>query len=152
MQDLFGRQVRIAFLPLRLLGSPLPQEGWCVRRHLPVDEGWTGTTDLGKGSEASACPEGASPQTVQFFDFAIVLGLSNGQEDQFDAQIQTQPHELPEDAGCFVAPQNAASLSSCKKCGIPRDFHAWRACARTVSKRLLVAMVCVQARVCKFKV
>lgn len=124
MQDLFGRQVMIAFLPLRLLGSPLPQEGWCVRRHLPVDEGWTGTTDLGKGSEASACPEGASPQTVQFFDFAIVLGLSNGQEDQFDAQIQTQPHELPEDAGCFVAPTERCIVVELQKVrdsqGFPR--------------------------------
>ena len=50
----------------------------------------------------SAFPEGMAPQAVQFFDFAIVLGLGHGQEDQFDAQRQTQSNELPENARCFV--------------------------------------------------
>jgi hypothetical protein len=68
-----------------------------------MDEGWTGTIYLSERSELSAFPKGVSPQAVQFFDFAIVLGLGNGQEDQFDAQRQTQPNELPENARRFVA-------------------------------------------------
>ena len=78
------------------------QKRWYILGHIPMDEGWTGATDVSEGSEVSALPKGMAPQTVQFFDFAIVLGLSDRQEDQFDAQRQTQPNELPENARCFV--------------------------------------------------
>ena len=102
LQDLFGSQAMNAFVPLCLLRSHLVQKRWCILGHIPIDEGWTGTTDLCEGGEASALPKGARPQAVQFFDLAIVLGLSDRQEDQFDAQRQTQPYELPEDARRFV--------------------------------------------------
>jgi len=102
VQDLFGSQPTNAFVPLCLLRSRLVQKRWCILRHIPLNEGGARATDLCEGGEVSALPKRMSPQAVQFFDFAIVLGLGDGQEDQFDAQRQTQPHELPENARRFV--------------------------------------------------
>lgn len=102
LRDLFGRQTTNAFVPLRLLRSRLVQKRWCILRHIPIDKGWARTTNLCEGGEVSALPKSVPPQAVQFFDFAIVLGLGHGQEDQLDAQRQTQPHELPENARRFV--------------------------------------------------
>lgn len=103
VQDLFGSQTTNAFVLLCLLRSGIAQERWCMIGHIPMDEGWTGATNLSEGGELSAFPKGVPPQAVQFFDFAIARGLSDGQEDEFDAQIQTQPHKLPEDARRSVA-------------------------------------------------
>ena len=103
MQDLFGSQTTNVFALLCLLRRDIAQEWWCMIGHIPMDEGRTGATNLREGGEVSAFPKGMPPQAVQFFDFAIAFGLGDGQEDQFDAQIQTQPHELPEDAWRFVA-------------------------------------------------
>lgn len=103
LQDVFGSQTTNAFVTLCLLRSRLVQKRWCILGHIPSDEGWTGATNLCEGGEVSAFPKGAPPQAIQFFDFAIVFGLSDRQEDKFDAQRQTQPNELPEDARRFVA-------------------------------------------------
>ena len=103
MRDLFGGQAMKCLASLRVLGRGVDQKRWHILRHIPIDEGWTGATNLSEGGKVSAFPKGVCPQAVQFFDLAIVLGLSNGQEDQFDAQRQTQPHELSEDARRFVA-------------------------------------------------
>lgn len=102
MRDLFGGQMMKCFAALRLFRSAVDQKRWHILGHIPMDEGWTGTTYLSEGSEMSAFPKGMAPQAVQFFDLAIVLGLGDGQEDQFDAQMQTEPNELPENAWCFV--------------------------------------------------
>lgn len=102
-QGLLGSQTTNPFMLLDLLWRGVVQERWCILGHIPMEEGWTGATDLSEGSEVSAFPEGMPPQAVEFFDFAIVLGLSDRQEDQFDAQRQTQSYELPEDARRFVA-------------------------------------------------
>ena len=103
IRDMFGCQAMKCFATLGLFGSGVDQKRWYILRHIPMEEGWTGATNLSEGSEVSAFPEGMPPQAVQFFDLAIVLGLSDRQEDQFDAQRQTQPHELPEDTRRFVA-------------------------------------------------
>ena len=99
---MFGCQAMKHFASLRLFGSDVDQKRWYILCHIPMNEGWTGAANLCEGSKVSAVPEGASPQAVQFFDFAIVLGLCDGQEDQLDAQRQTQPNELPKNAWCFV--------------------------------------------------
>ena len=102
-QGLFGAQATNGFVLLCFSGSRIDQDWRYILRHIPMDEGRTGAMDLSEGGEPSAFPESVSPQAVQFFDFAIALGLGNRQEDKFDAQIQTQPNELPEDARRFVA-------------------------------------------------
>ena len=48
-------------------------------------------------------PERATPEAIQFFDFAIAFGFGDGQEDQFDPEIQTEPHDLTDPAWRFVA-------------------------------------------------
>ena len=103
MREMFGCQAMKCLATLRLLRRGVDQKRWYILCHIPMDEGWTGATNLSEGGKVSAFPEGMPPQAVQFFDFAIVLGLSDRQEDQFDAHRQTQPHELPEDARRFVA-------------------------------------------------
>lgn len=102
MRDLFGSQAMKYFATLRLLRRGVDQKWWYILGQIPMNEGWTAATNVSEGGEVSALPEGMAPQTVQFFDFAIVLGLCDRQEDQFDAQIQTQANELPENARCFV--------------------------------------------------
>ena len=102
MQDVFGSQTTNALVLLCLLRRSVVQERRDMIGHIPMDEGRTGATNLREGGEVSAFPKGVSPQAVQFFDFAIALGLGDGQEDEFDAQRQTQPHELSEDAWRFV--------------------------------------------------
>lgn len=100
--DLFGKQTTNAFVLLCLLGRGVVQERQGMLGHIPIDEGWTGATNLSEGGELSAFPKGVPPQAVQFFDLAIALGFGDGQKDQFDAHKQTQPHELPKDARSLV--------------------------------------------------
>lgn len=102
MRDLFGCQTMKYFATLRLLRRGVDQKWWYILGHIPLDEGWTAATNVSERGKVSALPESMAPQAVQFFDFAIVLGLGDRQEDQFDTQIQTQSHELPENARCFV--------------------------------------------------
>lgn len=152
LRDLSGSQTMNCFTTLRLLRRAVDQKRWYILVQIPMNEGWTAATNVSEGGEVSALPERMAPQTVQFFDFAIVFGLCDRQEDQFDAQIQTQAHELPENAGCFVSAAEGRIVVELQNCGIPRVFQAWRPCFRTVSKRLSKAMVCERVRVCKFNV
>ena len=102
MQDVFGSQTTNALVLLCLLRRSVVKERRDMIGHIPMDEGRTGATNLCEGCEVSAFPKGVPPQAVQFFDFAIAFGLGDGQEYEFDAQRQTQPHELSEDARCSV--------------------------------------------------
>ena len=102
MRDLFGSQTMKSFATLRLLRRGIDQRRWYILVQIPMDEGWTAATNVGERVEVSALPERMAPQAIQFFDLAVVLGLCDRQEDQFDAQIQTQANELPENARCFV--------------------------------------------------
>lgn len=122
MQDLFGSQTTNAFVMLCLLRSSVVQERRCILRHIPIDEGWTGATNLREGGEVSAFPEGVPPQTIQFFDLAVAFGLRDRQEDKFDAQKQTQPHELPEDARRFVAATKGGIVVQLQKLRDPKGF------------------------------
>src|SRR5262249_54143396 len=89
-------------LPLRW-GRTI-QRGRTIVVHVPLDEARTLTTDVPKASKVMALPKGrATPQAVQLFDLPVVLGFGEGQEDQFDPDIQTQPGELPHHALDFVA-------------------------------------------------
>ena len=73
--------------------------------HIPLEETRTLTADVAKAAKAMAWPKGwALPQPVQLFDLKIVFGFSERQKDQFDADVQTQPRELPHHALDFVAP------------------------------------------------
>ena len=84
MRDLFGSQTRKCFATLRLLRRGVDQKRWYILIQIPMNEGWTTATNMSEGGEVSALPERMAPQTVQLFDFAIVLGLCDRQEDQFD--------------------------------------------------------------------
>src|SRR5574341_607715 len=63
----------------------------------------SGLTHASKRSKSSSLPKGVRPQAIQLFDLAIAFGFGDGQKDQFDAQVQTQSHKLPEDARYLVA-------------------------------------------------
>jgi len=45
----------------------------------------------------------AAPQAIELFDLAIAFWFGHRQENQFDAEVQAQPHELAEDPRGFVA-------------------------------------------------
>jgi hypothetical protein len=96
-------QAMSRFATLRLLGSRLAQQRRRIVGHIPVDKGRTGLTHAPERRKQPSFPEGVCPQAIQLFDLAIAFGFGDGQEDQFDAQIQTQPNELPEDARGLVA-------------------------------------------------
>lgn len=44
MRDLFGGQMMKCFAILRLLRRGVDQKRWYILGHIPLDEGWTGTT------------------------------------------------------------------------------------------------------------
>ena len=91
------------FAALCLFGCHPAKAGRVVGQ-IPPDERETGAFDLLHRGKAMAFPKGwPTPQAIEFFDFAIALGLGDWQEDQFDAQKQTQAHELSENARVFVA-------------------------------------------------
>src|SRR3990172_4176444 len=100
---LIGRQAPFGFAALRLLGGHIGQEGRRVGRHIPAHKGWAGTAYSAERRKPAALPEGMPPQAVQLFDLAIAFGFGDWQKDKFDAEVQTQPDELPEDAWGFVA-------------------------------------------------
>jgi hypothetical protein len=102
IRNLFAGQAMNCFATLRLLRRGVDQKWWYILGQIPMNEGWTAATNVSEGTEVSALPESMAPQAIQFFDFAIVLGLCDRQEDQFDTEIQTQTHALPENARCFV--------------------------------------------------
>lgn len=102
MRNPSGSQAMKYFATLRLLRRGVDQKRWYILGQIPMNEGWTAAANVSEGGEVSALPERMTPQAVQFFDFAVVLGLCDRQEDQFDTQIQTQSHELPENTRCFV--------------------------------------------------
>ena len=137
MHDLFGSQTMNAFVPLCLLRRGVVQERQGMLGQIPMDEGRTDATDLSERGELSAFPKGASPQAVQFFDFAIALGLCDGQEDELDAQRQTQPNELPEDPRRFVATTEGGIVVELQKLRDSKGFPG----VETVCPNRLVAFV-----------
>ena len=96
------RQMARWFVALSLLRCHIAQPGRRIIGQIPLDKGRTGAGHVSHRREAAALPEGVRPQAVQFFDLAIAFGFGDGQEDQFDAQVQTQSDELPEETRSFV--------------------------------------------------
>ena len=103
LSQLRGGQALLWFAALRLLRRRPGQPGRGLVGHIPVHKGRAGLTHPSERSKSSSLPKGVCPQAIQLFDLAIAFGFGDGQKDQFDAQIQTQPNELPEDARRLVA-------------------------------------------------
>ena len=128
------------------------QEGRRIVGHIPLDKGRTGSAHASERSKPAALPEGVRPQAVQFFDLAIAFGFGDGQEDQFDAQVQTQSDELSEEARGFVAATKRGVVVELQKVRNSQGFPGVQACRITVSPLLSAAIVCVHARVRRFSV
>src|SRR5574341_1998280 len=148
MRDLFGRQTMKCFATLRLLRRGVDQKRWYILVQIPMNEGWTGATNVRERAEVSAFPERMSPQAIQFFDLAVVLRLCHRQEDQFDAQIQTQPYELPENARCFVPAAEGRIVVELQKL---RDSQGFPGLQAVFSNRFVAFVarngLCASARV-----
>jgi len=87
----------------RVLASGL-RHGLAVQRGrspglIPLKEAGTFATKGGQRREVIFVPEAARPQAVEAFDQSVTDGFARWNEEQFNAQIQGQAHELPEDSG-----------------------------------------------------
>ena len=96
------RQMARGFVALSLRRCHIAQPGRRIIGQRPLDKGRPGAGHVSQRREAAARPEGVRPQAVQFFDLAIAFRFGDGQEDQFEAQVQTQSDELPEQTRDFV--------------------------------------------------
>lgn len=103
LSQLRGGQTLLWFAALRLLRRRPGQARRGIVGHIPVHKGRAGLTHASKRSKSSSLPKRVRPQAIQRLDLAIAFGFGDGQKDQFDAQVQTQSHKLPEDARHLVA-------------------------------------------------
>ena len=66
---------------------------------IPGEEAGTFAAKGAQRREVIFVPEAAGPQPVEAFDQPVAGGFARRNEDQFNAQIQGQAHELPKDPG-----------------------------------------------------
>ncbi len=81
VSNLRRRQTPLGLAAVRLLRGQVAQHGRGIVRHIPAGKCRTGPHHLPKRSKSASFPEGMPPQTVQLFDFAIVFGFGDRQED-----------------------------------------------------------------------
>ena len=104
MGHLGGGQPALGFPALRLLGGQPLQGGWRIVGQIPLDKLGAEACDVPNGGKVMPFPERrAAPQAIELFDLAIAFWFGHRQENQFDAEVQAQPHELAEDPRGFVA-------------------------------------------------
>jgi len=94
----------------------------------------------------------AAPQAIELFDLAIAFWFGHRQENQFDAEVQAQPHELAEDPRGFVAATKRGVVVELQKVWNSQGFQVVRQWPMTVGPLLSVAMVCAHARVRRLRV
>lgn len=98
--------------PFGLLGAlwrGRSQSGWRVAGVIPVHEAQAGARTGGDAAE-------------ELLDVAIALGFARWQEDQFDAEVQGQSHELTEDPWDFVAAVEGGVVVELQEVRNPQGF------------------------------
>jgi len=71
----------------------------------------------------------AAPQAIELFDLAIAFWFGHRQENQFDAEVQAQPHELAEDPRGFVAATKRGVVVELQKVWNSQGFPGGQAMA-----------------------